>query len=71
MGTGSSTVSGSGTIGVPQEESIKKLGTNNDGVKSFIMLTNGQNKQINIDVLANKRRWQNEKRATLISADAS
>ena len=56
---------------VQVEESIKKLGMNNEGIKSIIMLNSGTSKHVNLDALANKRRWEIEKRGTLISADAS
>jgi hypothetical protein len=55
------------------EDSLRKLPgpTPQEGIKSIIMLTNPHHKNINLDLLANKRRWENEKRGALISADAS
>jgi hypothetical protein len=55
------------------EDSIRKqpAPTPPEGIKSIIMLTNPHHKNANLDLLANKRRWENEKRGTLISADAS
>ena len=38
--------------------------------KSFINI-NGHQRNTNIDILARKRKWEQEKRGTLISADAS
>jgi len=63
-------VSGAST-GSNFEESIRKLGTNTDGVKSIVMSQKPVLKAGNLEMVGNKRRWENQKRSALISADAS
>lgn len=49
-------------------EEVRRKG--NEGIKSIAMIV-GQAKQTNLDILAKKRQWEQEKRGNLISADAS
>lgn len=49
---------------------MDESGRSNDAVKSITHI-GPQNKLSNIDVQAKKRQWEQEKRSTLISADAS
>lgn len=45
-----------------------KIGAEN---KKSILALQGHNRNTNIDILARKRQWEQDKRGTLISADAS
>lgn len=42
----------------------------NEGIKSIAHIA-AKNKISNLDILSKKRQWENDKRGTLISADAS